>query len=180
MAQSNTFVHPNIINTCLGFAKGDPTILDNGGRRYVPVFDELTIFYLKVKTLGVYPLSVEKTAIANDALYSIAEASFKASNGKTLAFGAENVVDTDSLYLNHYSFFIELLLRINTFSTEFIINLPADEIFLNFANLRQGESNIPTGFRIQNEIVIGEQRYYNIDTTINTTTGKTKLRGLNF
>ncbi len=180
MAQSNTFIHPNIINTCLGFAKGDPTILDNGGRRYVPVFDELTIFYLKVKTLGVYPLSVENTPTSNDALYALAEASFKASNGKTLAFGAENVVDTDSLYLNHYSFFIELLLRINTFSTEFIINLPADEIFLNFANLRQGESNIPTGFRIQNEIVIGEQRYYNIDTTINTTTGKTKFTGLNF
>jgi hypothetical protein len=180
MAQSNTFVHPFLINTCLGFSKDAPTILDNGAARYTPVYEELTIFYLKPKTLGSSPLSVEFSATSNAALYSLCEASFKASNGKTLAFGTENVLDTDSLYLNYYRQFIELLLSPNTYSSEFILNLPPPEIFLNFANLKQGESNIPTGFRAQNEIIIGEQRYFNIDTTIDTTTGKTKITALNF
>jgi hypothetical protein len=180
MAQSNTFVHPLNINTCLGFSKDEPEILDNGGRRYKPVYEELTIFYLKVKSLGVYPLSVEFSSLANAKLFAIAEASFKASNGKTLAFGAENVLDTDSLYLNYYSTFIEMLLKGSTFSSDFVLNLPANEIFLNFANLNQGESNIPTGFRAQNEFIISEQRYSLIDSTIDTTTGKTKLTGLNF
>ena len=180
MAQSNTFIHPLNINTSLGFSREEPTILDNGGRRYAPVYDELTIFYLTVKSLGVYPLSVEFSSLTNGKLFAIAEASFKASNGKTLAFGAENVIDTDSLYLNHYSTFIERLLKQSTFESDFVLNLPANEIFLNFANLKQGESNIPTGFRAQNEIVISEQRYFFIDGTINTTTGKTKLTGLNF
>jgi hypothetical protein len=180
MAQSNTFVHPLLINTCLGFSKDAPTILDNGAARYSPVYDELTIFYLKQKTLGSSPLSVEFSATSNAALYSLAEASFKASNGKTLAFGTENVLDTDSLYFNYYRTFIELLLSPNTYLSEIILNLPPPEIFLNFANLKQGESNIPTGFRVQNEIILGEQRYFNIDTTIDTTTGKTKLTALNF
>jgi len=60
------------------------------------------------------------------------------------------------------------------------LNLTPNEIFLNFANLNQGESNIPTGFRAQNEIIIGEQRYQLVDSTIDLTTGKTKLTLLNF
>jgi hypothetical protein len=180
MANFSFVDHPNNIKTCYGFLKEEPEILANGSRKYKPVYEELTIFYLNVKTLGVYPLSVEFSETANAALYAVAEATFKASNGKTLAFGAENVLDTDSLYLNYYSQFIELLLGLNTFSSEFILSLPPNEIFLNFANLKQGESNIPTGYRAQNEIIIGEQRYFMIDTTINTTTGKTKLTAINF
>ena len=180
MAQANTFEHPSFAKTCFGFAKTEPTILDNGAQRYTPVFEEFTIFYLQVKSLGTNPLSVEFSSTTNAALYSVAEASFKASNGKTLAFGSENVIDTDSLYLNHYSAFIELLLGANTYESDFILTLDPNEIFLNFANLNQGESNIPTGFRPQNEIVISEQRYFNVDSTIDTTTGKTKLTLLNF
>jgi len=180
MQQSNTFIHPNGIRTCLGFSKETPTVLENGGNRYKPVYEELTIFYLQSKTLGINPISVEYSNIANAALYAILEASFKCSNGKTLAFGTENVIDNDSLYLNYYSQFIELLLGINTYESDFTLTLPPNEIFLNFANLKQGESNIPTGFRAQNEIIIGEQRYFMIDSTIDTTTGKTKLTGLNF
>lgn len=180
MQQSNTFVHPNGVRTCLGFSKETPTVLDNGGNRYKPVYEELTIFYLQPKTLGINPISVEYSDIANAALYAILEASFKCSNGKTLAFGIENVIDTNSLYLNYYSQFIELLLGVNTYESDFTLTLPPNEIFLNFANLKQGESNIPTGFRAQNEIIIGEQRYFLIDSTIDTTTGKTKLTGLNF
>lgn len=178
--QSTTFKHPNV-KTCLGFEKDTPTVLDNGGNRYKPVYDEFTLFYLQPKSLGVDTLSSEYTEVSNSQIFSVLEANFKNSfNGKTLAFGTENVVDDDSLYINYYKTFIELLLSANTYKSEFELTLPPNEIFLNFANLNQGESNIPTGFRPQNEIIIGEQRYSLQDSTIDLTTGKSKLTLLNF
>ena len=73
-----------------------------------------------------------------------------------------------------------MLLKKNTYLSEFILTLPPNEIFLNFSNLTQGESNIPTGFRGQNEIIISEQRYMLSDSTIDLTSGKTKLSLINF
>jgi len=177
--QSNTFTHPASINTCLGFTNDTPTVTEIGGNRYKPVYDEFTLFYLQPKTLGLNYLSVEFSDTNNTALLGVLEASFKCSNGKTLAFGAEDV-NIDSLYINYYDDFIELLLSPNTYSSSFSLMLPANEIFLNFANLKQGESNIPTGFRTQNEIIIGEQRYKLVDSSIDLTSGKTKLTLLNF
>lgn len=178
--QATTFNHPNA-KTCLGFEKDTPTVLSNGGNRYKPVYEEFTLFYLQTKSLGVDTLSAEYTEVSNSQIFSVLEASFKNSfNSKTLAFGTENVIDTDSLYLNYYKEFIELLLSANTYKSEFTLTLPPNEIFLNFANLNQGESNIPTGFRPQNEIIIGEQRYSLQDCTIDLTSGKTKLKQLNY
>lgn len=161
------------IRTAYGFTKDAPEVLDNGGNRYKEVFEEFTIFYLNQKTLGSDPLSIELSLTQNNALYSVLEPSN--DNGKSLTFG-----DFDSLYLNYYKTFIEMLLRDNIYQSEFNVNLPANEVFLNFANLTQGESNIPTGFRVQNEIVIGEQRYFLIDSAIDLTDGKAKLTLLNF
>lgn len=181
LKQATTFNHPSSAKTCLGFTKDAPTVLDNGGNRYKPVYEEMTLFYLQPKSLGLNTLAVEYTDTSNSQIFSVLEASFKNSfNGKTLSFGAENVVDTDSLYLNYYKSFIELLLNANTYKSEFTLTLPPNEIFLNFANLNQGESNIPTGFRPQNEIIIGEQRYSLQDCTIDLTSGKTKLKQLNY
>lgn len=178
--QSPLFSHPSTAKTCLGFSKDTPEVLENGGNRYKPVYEEFTLFYLQQKSLGVDTLSVEFTPTVNNQLFSVLEASFKNSfNGKILGFGADGV-DTDSLYLNYYKDFIELLLAPNTYKSDFTLTLPPNEIFLNFANLNQGESNIPTGFRPQNEIIIGEQRYKLQDSTIDLTTGKTKLTLLNY
>lgn len=180
LKQTATFNHPSTAKTCLGFTNEAPEVLDNGGNRYKPVYEEMTLFYLQPKSLGINTLAVEYTETANNQLFSILEASFKNSfNGKILGFGADGV-DTDSLYLNYYKDFIELLLSPNTYKSEFTLTLPPNEIFLNFANLNQGESNIPTGFRPQNEIIIGEQRYILQDCTIDLTTGKAKLTQLNF
>jgi hypothetical protein len=177
--QSNTFAHPATAKTCLGFVNEPPTVNNQGGNRFKPVYEEFTIFYLEPKRINFNPLSLESFPTQNNRLDAILEASFKCSNGKTLAFGAEGA-DTDSLYLNYYDEFIELLLSPNTYKSEFNLVLPPNEIFLNFANLKQGESNIPTGFRAQNEIIIGEQRYQLQDSIIDLTTGKTKLTLLNF
>lgn len=178
--QATTFIHPNGARTCLGFTKDTPTVLDNGGNRYKPVYEEFTLFYLEAKTVGVNHLAAESTTISNSKIIGVLEASIKnPTNGKILGFGAVDS-DTDSLYLNYYKNFIELLLDANTYKSEFTLTLPPNEIFLNFANLAQGESNIPTGFRAQNEIIIGEQRYSLQDSTIDLTTGKTKLTLLNY
>ena len=180
LKQNAVFSNPSGVRTCLAFTKDTPTTLQNGGNRYKPVYEEFTLMYLKPVALSGNDLSLELTPGQNFRLTRVLESTFKnPTNGKTLAFGAENI-DTNSLYLNYYSDFIELLLRSNTYKSEFEVNLPPNEIFLNFSNLNQGESNIPTGFRPQNEIIIGEQRYYFLDATINTNNGKTKLTLLNF
>jgi hypothetical protein len=180
LKQNAVFSNPSGARTCLAFTKDTPTTLPNGGNRYKPVYEEFTLMYLKPVSLAGNDLSLELIPGQNFRLTRVLESSFKnPTNGKTLAFGAENI-DTNSLYLNYYSDFIELLLRPNTYKSEFEVNLPPNEIFLNFSNLNQGESNIPTGFRPQNEIIIGEQRYYFLDAIINTNNGKTKLTLLNF
>ena len=177
--QGASFTHPSGAKTCFGFSNDTPTVLENGAVRYKPVYEEFTLFYLQGKSLEFNTLSIELAPNTNAELNSVLEASYRNSfNGKTLAFGAVNI-NTDSLYLNYYSTFIEMLLKANTYKSEFTLTLPPNEIFLNFANLTQGESNIPTGFRPQNEIIIGEQRYTLVDSTINLTTGKTKLTLLN-
>lgn len=175
LKQGTAFVHPSSARTCFGFTNEAPTVLANGGNRYKPVYDEFTLFYLQPKNLELNPLALEYTITANNPLYSVLEASFQNSNnGKTLSFG-----DGDSLYLNYYRSFIELLLKPNSYLSEFTLNLPPNEIFLNFANLKQGESNIPTGFRPQNEIIISEQRYTLQEASIDLTSGKTKLSLIN-
>lgn len=177
--QSATFDHPNA-NTCLGFTNDAPTVLDNGGNRYKPVYEEFTLFYLNPISIDGSPVGLEYSDTQNNALRTVLEASYKnPNNQKTLSFGA-NESDTDSLYLNYYKNFIEFLLRPNAYLSSFTLNLPPNEIFLNFANLNQGESKIPTGFRAQNEIIIGEQRYMLQDSIIDLTTGSAKLSLINY
>jgi len=180
LKQSATFNNPSGVRTCLAFTKDTPTTLPNGGNRYKPVYEEFTIMYLKPFDLVGSDVSLEFITGQNFKITRLLESSFKnPTNGKILGFGADGL-DTNSLYLNYYKSFIELLLLPNTYKSEFEAELPPNEIFLNFSNLNQGESNIPTGFRPQNEIIIGEQRYYFLDATINTNNGKTKLTLLNF
>ena len=181
MKQAVTFNHPSSSKTCLAFTNETPTVLDNGGNRYKPVYEEFTLFYLQPKSLGLNPVSLEYSDIGNNGLYSILEASYKNSfNQNTLSFGA-NGSDIESLYSNYYKTFIEFLLRPNAYLSEFTLNLPPNEIFLNFANLKQGESQIPTGFRAQNEIIIGEQRYSLTELSgLDLVTGKGKIKVINF
>lgn len=180
LKQSQTFAHPSAIRTAFAFQTEDISIGSNGGLLYKPVYEEFTLLYTKAVGLLGSRLGVKLTDTQNSAINTALEPNFKhPTTGKTLAFGAEGL-DTNSLYLNYYKDFIELLLKPNTYLSEFEVNLPSNEIFLNFSNLNQGESNIPTGFRPQNEIIIGEQRYQLIESLVNLTTGKSKITVLNF
>ena len=176
--QNSIFAHP-AARICLGFENSEPEILPDLTNKYTPVYDEFTLMYLSSKSLGAETIGVEFNGSTTTEIFNVLEANYAHFNGKTLTFGTEDVY-TSSLYLNYYKTLIEHLLRPNAYKSEFTLILPANEIFLNFANTNQGESNIPTGFRPQNEIVIGEQRYKILDTKIEMKTGKTKLTLLNF
>lgn len=65
-------------------------------------------------------------------------------------------------------------------SQEYSLTLPASEIYLNDATSFQGQGETPTGFRLQNDIIVGENLFTILDATIDITTGKTKLTLLNF
>ena len=178
--QNQLFNHPSGVKTALAFSREGITIGSNGGLLYTPIYEEFTLLYTKVIILGSNTIGVKLTDGQNSAVSQLLEPTFKhPTTGKTLAFGAEGI-DTDDLYLNYYSDFIELLLNPNVYKSEFDVNLPANEIFLNFSNQNQGESNIPTGFRPQNDIIIGEQRYALVESLVNLTTGKGKLTLLNY
>jgi hypothetical protein len=178
--QNQLFNHPSGVKTALAFSREGITIGSNGGLLYTPIYEEFTLLYTKVIILGSNTIGVKLTDGQNSAVSQLLEPTFKhPTTGKTLAFGAEGI-DTDDLYLNYYSDFIELLLNPNVYKSEFDINLPANEIFLNFSNQNQGENNIPTGFRPQNDIIIGEQRYTLVESLVNLTTGKGKLTLLNY
>jgi len=60
------------------------------------------------------------------------------------------------------------------------VKLPPSELVLNYANKTQGQSNVPDGFRLQNDILIQEVRYSIIDATIDQTTGESTLNLLNY
>ena len=178
--QNQSFTHSSGIRTALAFEREDATIGSNGGLVYKPVYEEFTLLYTNRIGLAGDRIGTKLTDTQNFALNFLLEPLFKHPvTGKTLAFGAENI-DTDSLYLNYYQSFIEFLLNPNTYLSEFEVNLPSNEIFLNFSNQNAGESNIPTGFRPQNDIIIGEQRYQLQECLINLTTGKGKFTLLNY
>ena len=180
LKQNQTFEHPTGIKTCLAFEQEGGSIGSNGAIVYNPVFDEFTILYTKPVNISSKRIGLKLTNTVNTPLTQLLEPSFKhPTTGKTLAFGAEGI-DTDSLYLNNYKNFIEFILNPNCYKSEFEINLPANEIFLNFSNQNIGESNIPTGFRPQNEIIIGEQKYILIESLFNLTSGKGKITVLNY
>jgi hypothetical protein len=179
--------------TAYGFTDADPEVLETGETRYTPNYDELTLFYshgatpcatlgyLGVKTIlvswgfyqkvkGVYPLTgYMKVTPVNKNGYSFGFSVLK-HNGSEYP---------NSLYLRYYAAQTERLLDPNVLTQSFDLNLPPSEIYLNDA-ATSGGAGVPSGFRLQNDIVIGENLFTIIDATIDITTGKSKIKFLNY
>ncbi|MDQ1165912.1 hypothetical protein [Flavobacterium sp. SORGH_AS_0622] len=83
---------------------------------------------------------------------------------------------TSSLYERFYSSQTIRLLNVNVLSHKFDLFLPSSEIYVNPTRTNEP----PTGFRLQNDIIIGETRFSVLDANIDITTGKTKLTLLNY
>ena len=174
--------------TSYGFTSDAPEVLDSGENRYTPNYDELTIFF----NAGLRNLSDEKqlafqktdgaTNLITASLNSYIKTS--ATYYDIFSFGfsliQEAIASNISLYNDFYQTQTERLLSPNTLQHAYELELPASELVLNFNTTIQGQSQIPKGFRLQNEIVIQDNRFSIIDSTIDITTGKTKINLLNF
>jgi hypothetical protein len=175
------------IPTFYGFTKDNPTILTGGQSRYKPNFNELTLFYNHgIKPLGV-TLGVQSQNISgsliNAQLNNFVKVMPFSKNNNSLAWSDivfDSIEYVDSLFLFYYANQIVRLLNPNALSQTYTLNLPSAEIYVNEATTIQGQGLVPIGFRLQNEIIIGETLFTIIDSNIDITTGKTKLTLLNF
>lgn len=179
----------NNIFTAYGFTAETPEVDEDGRFRYTPNYDELTIFYSHGNTsVGSQVLAIQNNNIANDLQLDqlssyIKTMPFCKQNNFSLGFSVlviNGVSYTETLYSRYYSKLISRLLNPNALLQTMNFILPSVEIYLNDANIASGSSLTPKGFRLQNEIIVGETRFEIIDASIDTTTGKTKLTLLNF
>lgn len=179
------------ITTFYGFTDAAPSVLDSGVFRYTPNTEDFTIFYKHeiqplTKRIGVQSLNNSNVLVNSELLYHAKVAPYFLtweSEYKTLAFSILrfNGVDyTNSLFSLYYSQFIQRVLNPNALAQDFELILPSNEIYLNDATIMAGNVDIPTGFRMQNEIIIGETKYEILEASIDKTTGKTKIKLLNF
>ena len=175
--------------TYYGFTAEAPEILTGGFKRYKPNTKELTLFYNHGNaSLNANPLSYQKTGVGNtfitENLYTyIKSMPFCKSSNQSLSFSIlvfKNIQYPINLFSQYY---IEQTLRMldnNVLKQEFELILPISELYTNKQSTIQGQGNIPKGFRLQNDIIIGETKYSIIDATIDRVSGKTKLTLLNY
>lgn len=175
------FLQGSEIFTAYGFGKGAPKRNAVGSPRYDTVYNEMTLMY-NLGTTGIPSLSCQDVnssdVLTNSPLdYQVKSLPFDNDNN-SLAFSVlkvNNIEYPKSLFLEFYSKFIQRLLNINALSQSYTINLPSSEIFLNDANpIRQ------KGFRLQNDIIIGETKFEILEANIDVTTGIVKATLLNY
>lgn len=174
--------------TYYGFNSSTPEFLETGESRYTPNYGELTIFYNHGNTsLGTEELSYQSntgTTLINSKLSSYMKVMpFCKSNNQSLGFSVlvwQSIQYLINLYSEYYQRQTERLLDPNILSQEYTLNLPTNEMYLNEATTVQGGGLTPTGFRLQNEVIIGETKFSILDAKIDVTTGKSKMTLLNY
>jgi hypothetical protein len=172
--------------TSYAFTAEAPTVSVDGFARYKPNYDELTVFFnsglrnlVGDKSLGFQTSDEVGVAIVSP-LLSYIKTSPIHSSGFSFGFGLIQDATTRSLYADFYQVQTERLLNPNTLKQEFELILPASELVLNYATTTQGNSLVPDGYRLQNEIILQENRFSQVDAQIDITTGNTKIKLLNF
>lgn len=164
---------PDVV-TYYGFESGTPDILTGGEQRYTPNFGELPIFYSHGNTpLGAgVQFAVQDSFLGGVLFTSNLQSYIKAlpwtTDFKSIAWSVlvyNNIQYPDTLFSRYYAETIARFLNQNVMKQEFSLYLTTEE-------MRQ--------FRLENDIVIGENRFSIIDSTIDITTGKTKLTLLNY
>lgn len=162
----------NEVKTIYGFASGQPETLDTGEARYNPNFGELVLFYSHGNqsingSLGVQS-SLLSGALINEPIFSYIKAMPFTLDNKSFSFSVlvnDNIAYRDNLFSRYYSEIIKRYIDQNVMKQEFKLILDAVQI---------------RDFRLENDIVIGENKFTIIDSTIDITTGKTNLTLLNY
>ena len=174
--------------TAYGFTNDKPEVTNDRLLRYKPNYNEPTLFYshgseLLEKPLGCQNLSISELLITSSLDRYVKVMPFCKETENSLGFSVlkiENETYLKSLYLNYYSSFIGRLLNPNALSQTYTLNLPSTELYLNEATTSQGAGATPSGFRLQNDIILQETRFEILDATIDITTGRAKLTLLNY
>jgi len=182
-----TIIPPrNMINTNLITYYGFSNELTDQENRYTPINNELVLFvnngldYLNVE-LGF--LMTETSIVPITSYMKLLPWIQNSKQGLGFSVLVDDVSGdypnkqkTDSLYKRFYDKQTARLLDVNTLSHSFELFLPSSEIYVNPTRANEP----PTGFRLQNDVIIGETRFTILDATIDITTGKTKLTLLNY
>jgi len=173
--------------THYGFTNDTPEIIETGETRYSPNFGELTIFYSHGNQPLPDPFGFKSANNSGLNINAKLDSHIKVApwNIENDSFAFSILVDYDlnnypiNLYLKGYDTQTARLLNINVLSHDFTFNLPSNEIYLNEATTVQGGGNTPAGFRLQNDIIVGETLFTILDASVDITTGKAQLTLLN-
>lgn len=184
-----TIIPPRgVVNTNLVTYYGFSNELEEEENRYKPINNELVLFVnneLAFLNAGVqlgYLLTETTVVPLNRYMLMLP---WFATAKQSLGFSVliddvtgdlSNKEKTSSLYERFYSAQTTRLLNVNVLSHKFDLFLPSSEIYVNPTRTNEP----PTGFRLQNDIIIGETRFSVLDANIDITTGKTKLTLLNY
>jgi hypothetical protein len=160
------------ITTMYGFESGSPEILETGEARYTPNFGELVIFYSHGnkplnKSFGVQS-SLLYGGLVTQEITSYIQVLPYTTDLKSFAFSVlvlNSLALRDNLFSRYYSDIIKRYVDQNVMKQSFSLTLNAEQI---------------RDFRLENDIIIGENKFTIIDATIDITTGITKLELLNY
>lgn len=166
----------NELVTSYGFNNDSPSVIDSGEIRYEPNYNELTLFYSHGASniralgyLGVKTIKTGKLTYQNfkgiTPLFTYIKVAPWSKNGLLFSFSAlvfDNVTYNNTLYQRYYKEQTERLLNSNVLSHKFELKLPIN------------------GFRLQNDIIIGDNLFSIVEADIDETTGKTKITLLNY
>jgi hypothetical protein len=175
------------ILTHYGFTSDAGEVIVTGETRYTPNFGELTVFYSHGNQPLTTPFGFKSTNNSGVNINAKLDSHIKVApfNIENDSFAFSVLVDYDlvsypiNLYLKAYDAQTARLLDTNVLSHSFTFNLPSNEIYLNEATTIQGGGNTPAGFRLQNDIIVGETLFTILDANIDITTGKAQLTLLN-
>lgn len=172
--------------TAYGFTNDQPETLSTGETRYTPNYDELTLFYshgsTECSTLSYLGLNTSNQPYIYPLTGYMKVMPFS-KNKKSLVFSIlvfNSISIIDTLYKRYYENQTIRLLNPNVLAWSFDLNLPPSEIYLNESTTQQGKGAVPSGFRLQNDIIIGENKFSIVESTIDITTGKSKMTLLNY
>jgi len=160
------------ITTMYGFESGSPEILETGEARYTPNFGELVIFYSHGnkplnKSFGVQS-SLLYGGLITQEITSYIQVLPYTTDLKSFAFSVlvlNSLALRDNLFSRYYAAIIKRYVDQNVMKQSFSLTLNAEQI---------------RDFRLENDIIIGENKFTIIDATIDITTGITKLELLNY
>ena len=158
--------------TMYGFEAGSPDITESGNSIYEPNFGELVLFYSHGSTLLNRNFAVQNNQVGGNIITSSIKNYIKvlpySLGGKSLSWSVLVFNDftlRDTLFSRYYAYIVSRLTDQNVMEQEFSLYLNSKEVL---------------DFRLENDIIIGEDKFNIIDATIDITTGKIKLNLLNY